>query len=223
LRQLFKYLRFNQLLATIQKVDGNTYLIDISGPLSMFYQTKRYGLNLAHFFPALLHQSSWQLRAEIAIGKKQAAVLLLDDSAGIRPGSERFHAFIPEEVGNLQRGFEQKAPGWQIKPNPDFLAFAGERYCFPDFSLVHESGYSVAMELFHPWHDFQLADRLAQVASLSPPPLILGVARTLAGRRAIAEKLADSAYFHDFGFQFRDLPVTAQVLPILERLLALNG
>ena len=219
LRQLFKYLRFHQLLATIDKPAKGVYRIELSGPMSMFYQTKRYGLNLARFFPALLHQSGWEMSAEIAVANRKPGVLVLDESAGIRPLDERFHAYIPDEIKKFRKSFARKIVGWRIEPNPDFLALKGESYCFPDYRLIHESGYAILLELFHPWHDLQLGVRLEQVSGQSTPPLILGVARKLAGRSAIAERLASSAYFHDYGFQFRDLPVPGQVKPILARLL----
>ena len=56
LRQLFKYLRFNQLLSTIRK-EEELYQITVDGPLNLFYKTKRYGMNLANFFIAVLHQT----------------------------------------------------------------------------------------------------------------------------------------------------------------------
>ena len=67
LRQLLKYLRFNKLLAKISFDYKKRKLIEmeIDGPLSLFLQTQKYGLNLANFFPAVLHQPEWELDALI--------------------------------------------------------------------------------------------------------------------------------------------------------------
>ena len=70
LRQLFKYLRFHQLLSTIRK-DEELYQITVDGPLNLFYKTKRYGMNLANFFMAVLHQPKWELTADIQFRNRQ--------------------------------------------------------------------------------------------------------------------------------------------------------
>ena len=84
LRQLFKYLRFNQLLSTIRKQE-ELYEITVDGPLNLFYKTKRYGMNLANFFLAVLHQPKWELTAEIQFRNKRVSRLSLDESCGIKP------------------------------------------------------------------------------------------------------------------------------------------
>ncbi|MEZ4764708.1 MAG: DUF790 family protein [Calditrichia bacterium] len=50
MRQLFKYLRFRQLLASIRKDDSGDFLITVDGPLNLFYKSQKYGMNLALFF-----------------------------------------------------------------------------------------------------------------------------------------------------------------------------
>ena len=95
LRQLFKYLRFHQLLCTIQRVhrsedthqqehdkkkdktaNQNVFQITVDGPLNLFYKTKRYGMNLANFFVAVLHQPKWELIAEIQMRNKSSFTTL---------------------------------------------------------------------------------------------------------------------------------------------------
>ncbi len=74
LRQLFKYLRFNQLLSSIRKGKIGTddcFQITVDGPLNLFYKTKRYGINLAQFFIAVLHQPKWEITAEIQFRNKK--------------------------------------------------------------------------------------------------------------------------------------------------------
>ncbi|MEM7387176.1 MAG: DUF790 family protein, partial [Verrucomicrobiota bacterium] len=61
LRTLFRDLRFNQLLAEIEPHKKGGYQVRIDGPLSLFTQTKKYGLSLARFFPAVLPLENWSL------------------------------------------------------------------------------------------------------------------------------------------------------------------
>ena len=217
LRQLFKYLRFNQLLSTIRK-EAELYHITVDGPLNLFYKTKRYGMNLANFFVAVLHQPKWELAAEIQFRNKQHYLLSLDESCGIKPISQQFLAYIPEDIQLFQAMLQNKTDDWQIRPGSQFLPLAGDFYCFPDYQLVHKSGVETAIELFHPWHQGHLIARLNTLAEQKDVSLILGVSKELEKKPLIAEALETSTYFATFGFTFRDVPTMRSLLPILNSL-----
>ena len=221
LRQLFKYLRFNQLLSTIRKEkDGNDdmFQITVDGPLNLFYKTKRYGMNLANFFVAVLHQSKWELTAEIQFRNKRSSQLHLDESCGIKPISQQFLAYIPDDIQLFQDLLSNKTDEWQIRPGSQFLPLPGDFYCFPDYQMVHTSGVEVWIELFHPWHQGHLLARLNTLAEHADTPLILGVSKELEKKPIIADALDASAYFSYFGFTFRDVPTMGALLPILNSL-----
>ena len=231
LRQLFKYLRFNQLLCTIRHVDrhgdlslqeqkekvGNNdfYQITVDGPLNLFYKTKRYGMNLANFFVAVLHQPKWEITAEIQFRNKRSSRLFLDESCGIKPISQQFLAYIPEDIQLFQEMLRNKTDDWQIHPGSQFLPLPGDFYCFPDYQLIHISGIEVWIELFHPWHQGHLLARLNTLADQTETPLILGVSKDLQKQSIIADALEISEYFTEFGFTFRDVPTMNALLPIL--------
>ena len=217
LRQLFKYLRFNQLLSTIRK-EGELYQITVDGPLNLFYKTKRYGMNLANFFAAVLHQPRWELTAEVQFRNRQRSRLSLDESCGIKPISQQFLAYIPEDIQLFQAMLHNKTDDWQIRPGSQFLPLTGDFYCFPDYQLVHKSGVETSIELFHPWHQGHLIARLNALAEQTDVRLILGVSRELEKKPIIAEALAASTYFSEFGFIFRDVPTMRTLLPILNSL-----
>lgn len=217
LRQLFKYLRFNQLLSTIRKED-EVYQITVDGPLNLFYKTKRYGMNLANFFLAVLHQPKWELTADVQFRNRQQSRLSLDESCGIQPISQQFLAYIPEDIQLFQAMLRNKTEDWQIRPGSQFLPLAGDFYCFPDYQLVHKSGVEIAIELFHPWHQGHLIARLNTLADQKEVALILGVSKELEKKPLIAEALAASTYFSAFGFTFRDVPTLRVLLPILNSL-----
>ena len=65
LRQLFRHVKFHQLVHQAERVDGGLALT-LDGPSSLFSQSTRYGLKLASFFPALLLQDGpWHMEATI--------------------------------------------------------------------------------------------------------------------------------------------------------------
>ena len=218
LRQLFKYLRFNQLLSTIRKEKfGNedVFQITVDGPLNLFYKTKRYGMNLANFFVAVLHQPKWELTAEIQLRNKRQSRLCLNETCGIKPISQQFLAYIPEDIHLFQEMLRNKTDEWQIRPGSQFLPLPGDFYCFPDYQLIHSNGVEVAIELFHPWHQGHLLARLNTLTEHTDTYLILGVSRELEKKPIIAEALETSPYFSEYGFTFRDVPTMGALLPIL--------
>ena len=227
LRQLFKYLRFNQLLSTIRKEkigDDDSFQITVDGPLNLFYKTKRYGMNLANFFVAVLHQPKWEITAEIQFRNKRSSRLYLNESCGIKPISQQFLAYIPEDIRLFQEMLRNKTDDWQIHPGSQFLPLPGDFYCFPDYQLIHASGIEVWIELFHPWHQGHLLARLNTLGEQADTPLILGVSKELQKQLIIAEAMETSDYFSKFGFTFRDVPTMNALLPILNSLVdADNG
>ena len=226
LRQLFKYLKFNQLLSTIRQEkigDDDCFQITVDGPLNLFYKTKRYGMNLANFFIAILHQPKWELTAEIQFRNKRSSRLYLNESCGIKPISQQFLAYIPEDIQLFQEMLRNKTDEWQIHPGSQFLPLPGDFYCFPDYQLVHTSGIEVWIELFHPWHQGHLLARLNTLAEQTETPLILGVSKELQKQSVIADALEASEHFSKLGFTFRDIPTMNALLPILNSLVESEG
>ncbi|MBF0236874.1 MAG: DUF790 family protein [SAR324 cluster bacterium] len=215
MRQLFKYLRFHQLLATISR-EENTWVIEIDGPLSLFMQTQKYGQNLAWFFPAVLHQQAWSLSAEISIKKGKPAQLTLDQNCGIKSHYHQFLSYVPEDIALLEQTLEKSLPQWKIEPAVNFVPLSGSHYCFPDYTLTHSTKQQVALELFHAWHASPLTQRLRQLELSASAPLILGVAKKLLKEPAIAEIVERSDYFKKYGFLFREMPTPDKLRPVLE-------
>ncbi len=218
LRQLFKYLRFRQLLATIRRDKAGDYLITVDGPLNLFYQTRRYGMNLANFFSAVLYQEKWELSAQIHF-RNQSYHLYLDESCEIVPDSPHFLSYIPDDIELFQKMFHRKTQEWQIAPGSDFVPLEGEFYCFPDYTLVHPSGAEISMEFFHPWHASHLILRLQHLGEQNEPLLIIGVSKVLLKDPLVAQTIEKSEYFSRFGFVFRTIPTMSKVLPILDKVL----
>lgn len=218
LRQLLKYLRFNKLLAKISfdYKKRKTFEMEIDGPLSLFLQTQKYGLNLANFFPAVLHQTSWDLHADVRIHKNRTHILQLDQSCGIRSHLRQFLAYVPEEIQKLEHQLSKNLSDWSLSFSTDFVSFPGENLCFPDYLLKHISGKKVPLELFHNWHSAPLLNRLSQLDSQKDAPLLIGINRSLLKNKEVANTLDSSKYFTRFGFLFRDVPTVTMLLPTLD-------
>jgi len=218
LRQLFKYLRFHQLLAEIIKLEDEIgFQIKINGPLSLFFQTQKYGINLANFFPAILHQKEWELTAEIRLkNQKRPLILSLDQSCNILSHYNHFMAYIPEEISMLQQSVNKKLPSWTIKPSETLIPLPGDAWCFPDFTLTHQIGDTFHLELFHPWHSSHVLYRLKQLKDSKKSGLLLGVNKKLMKDPAIKKVIEQSVYFKKYGFLYNDMPTVRHIKKVLE-------
>jgi len=218
LRQLFKYIRFHQLLADISKLDNeNGFQIQIDGPLNLFIQTKKYGLNLASFFPAILHQKEWQLKAQIQLRKRKTPLALsLDHHCSILSHYNQFMAYIPDEINMIQENFNRKVSSWKIQPSETLIPLSGDNWCFPDFTLTSQHGDLFHLELFHAWHSSHLIDRLNGLKSVKTSELLLGVSKKLLKDPAIEKVIEESEYFSQFGFVFNDMPTVSHIRSVIQ-------
>jgi uncharacterized protein len=217
-RQLFKYLRFHQLLADIHFKNDNL-LIEVDGPLSLFDQTRKYGLNLATFFPGILHQDHWSIAAEVQIKGKRSHSLTVDHKSPLQPYSHQFHSYIPDELSMFQSLFEERVSTWSIKLAEGLIHLNNEHHCFPDFELTHTSGRKMALELFHKWHETHLLTRIKSLETIHPPPLLIGVSSRLTKNPEVLNTLEASNYYSKFGFEFfREMPTVSAVEKLLQHL-----
>ena len=190
LRKLFKYLKFFQLLASIELVDKTqksfnslngseanaTLKITIDGPLSLFENTSKYGLRLASFFPAVCDMSQWSLKTNLKLNGKDHK-LNLDQKSGLKCHYKNFSSYVPEEVKIFHKVFTQKTKEWTVGGKTPFIRLKGQEVLFPDLCFENEKGTTVYLELFHRWHHWQLKQHLEFISKRSD--MIIGVDRAL--------------------------------------------
>lgn len=220
LRRLLKYVRFFNLVAHISAPEKGSIEIVIDGPLSLFFQTQKYGMSLANFFPALLHVKNWEMEATVQLNPQSQKSLKVDSSCGMKSHYDHFSAFVPEEIKMFQGQFEKKVSEWKIAVAEEFLPFEGDAYCLPDFCFVHSTGKKVFLEVFHAWHGSPLGARLQQLEkpqNAGAHPLLLAAAKTLLKDEKISEAVESSRYFKNFGVVFREMPTVDQVLGLLKQ------
>ena len=213
LRRLFKYLRFFQLLATVEAEDDDAaddgqlrmYLV-VDGPASILDQSKRYGLQLAAFFPAICSVERWSLEAEVAWKTQKNLRLKLDQTSRLECPYHNFAAYVPDEIRLFHQHFQETVEEWKIVGNTPFLHAAGREVIFPDLSFQHQGGTLVHLELFNRWHANGLAQRLKWLEKHPDTPLILGVDRSLLRDAELQNILDNSPWFSQFGFLYREYP-----------------
>jgi predicted nuclease of restriction endonuclease-like RecB superfamily len=184
LRALFRSARFHGLLHRLERVSTTAYRVELDGPLSLFSQSKRYGLKLAMFLPAVLRCRSWQLEADLLWGKqRQAARFRLDAERGLTvPGAPRGRGAVrlSPAVEELRQRFEALGSAWTVRPNDEIIALPDEAVCVPD--LVFENaatGEQVFLEVFGFWSRHAVWQRVETISRGFPGRIILAVGKHL--------------------------------------------
>ncbi|GAA4892921.1 DUF790 family protein [Ferrimonas pelagia] len=176
LRRIFKCLKFFRLLAEIkQSKDKTTVVID--GPLSLLEGSRKYGLQIASFFPIICLLEQWQISAKVQ-PKRAVKTLKLDESAQLISHYRHMSAYVPEEVKLFAKHFADTVEDWHFVAESPFLKRPKGRLIFPDFTLQHRSGVIVYLEIFHRWHRGPLTQRLEELEKMKEP-LILAIDRFL--------------------------------------------
>ena len=220
LRKMFKYLKFFRLLAMVETIPRvkHGFKFTIDGPASLFENTRKYGLQLAIFFPAVCDLAKWHLKADIKLNNKDSR-LNLNETAGLVSHYRNFSAYVPEEIVMFHRLFKQQVDDWQIVGDTPFIKPSGREVIFPDLSFQSTTGKIIHLELFHRWHSGPLLQRLEQLAEKTELPLIIGVDRSLYNKPEIKAQLNGNEIFEQRGFLFRDFPGVEKVRKLLNSIL----
>lgn len=176
-RRLFHRLKFHGLMYAVEGCLEDGYRITVDGPVSLFRQTRKYGINMAAFLPALLQVTRWDLRASLSVGDRELLYEL---------GSEnqlRSHHAPPKAYDSLleQRfaeRFEKLDTPWALEREVAIIDLKGTVFV-PDFALRHPDGRSVLVEIVGFWHPDYLRRKFDKVRRAALDNLVLAVSDRL--------------------------------------------
>jgi predicted nuclease of restriction endonuclease-like RecB superfamily len=177
LRQIFRYLKFHQLMYRITRKGKAIHLL-IDGPESLLRQSTRYGLQLATFFPALLLQDcKWEAEAEIMWGNKRKVrkALNIASKAGLKSHYKDRGAYKPRAGEWFETRFTELSSSWKLSEG-EVLDLGNQDLLVPDYTF-RRSGRVAHLDILGFWRGGYLIDRLSR----TPSNVILAVSRKLAG------------------------------------------
>lgn len=186
-RQLFRALKFHQLIHRIVRKDGDTgdTVIEVDGPMSMFANGNRYGVAMARFLPTLALMARWELRADVLWGKaREPSEFRLDHKQGLRSHLKRKGQYITQEQELFEDRFAKKPGAWDMTRATDLLDAGGGEVVVPDVQFRHEAGQVGYLEIVGFWRAGSLERRLTQLAEPGLERLVLAVSKRMRGDRA---------------------------------------
>lgn len=213
-RRLFAAIKRFNLIHTVKGSAGTGYLVTVSGPLSLFHRSMKYGVRMAVFLPALLECRGWRLRAEIEGKRGKAFYELSSDNQNLLP-RQQFNwmesADQSETLNKFLTAWARLQSAWQAMVSSEVIDLAGTAFV-PDVVLEAVDGRKVFVEFFGFWTPRYLQDRLAEFERSGFRNFVLLVSEELLGSREAPTNLPPNV------FSYKTSPDARAVLAAVERI-----
>jgi len=174
LKTILRYAKLARLLHEVRRAGPGEYVIEFTGPASVLRQTRRYGVNLARFVPALLACRGWKMAAVLRTPWRTRAALELSDRdryTSTLPPPEEFDSTVEEKFASK---FGPERDGWRLERETEVLA-DGQTAFVPDFVFRHEDGTAVLFEIVGFWTPEYLAKKRETLLRFREHPILLAV------------------------------------------------
>lgn len=149
-KQILRYAKLARLLHDVVRLGPSHYRVTLSGPVSVLRETRRYGISLAKFLPALLCCRGWKMDALMRTPWNQRVRLHLSAGDGFRshlPPPDEFDSRLEE---SLAKKFGSHQGDWQMIREGDILHQEQTTFV-PDFTFVHADGTEIFFEIVGFW------------------------------------------------------------------------
>jgi len=165
-------------VATTDHADGYEAVLD--GPASLFSQTRKYGIRLANFLPALPLCDHWEMEAEIADDEavSRTRTLALDHTDSLESHYSAGDEFDSDVERTLAEKWERANTDWELVREDDVLDL-GEEVMLPDFAVEHPDGRRAPLEIVGFWTPEYLDEKLAKIRAAEVDNLVVAVSERL--------------------------------------------
>jgi predicted nuclease of restriction endonuclease-like RecB superfamily len=150
-KTIVRYAKLARLLHSIRRLGASQYVIRLDGPASVLRGTRRYGVAMAKFLPALIACRGWRMHAVLQT-QRRGWLASLDLSA-----DDGLHSHLPppaEFDSGVEEMFARKwgatREGWTLHRETEML-HRDQKVFVPDFLLRHESGQEALLEIVGFW------------------------------------------------------------------------
>jgi predicted nuclease of restriction endonuclease-like RecB superfamily len=175
-KTILRYVRLARLMHSITRAGDGRYLLRLDGPASVLRATRRYGVQMARFLPALIACRDWRMHALVRSRKRWTLGLDLSAADGLHshfPPPDTFDSRVEEKFAK-QWG-EKARDGWRLFREGEIL-LCNQKVFTPDFVLRHENGRTVFMEIVGFWTPEYLEAKRRTLKVFQPQKVLLAVA-----------------------------------------------
>ena len=176
-RRLFQHLKFHGLMYAVEGNLDDGYQIYVDGPASLFKQTRKYGLQMALFLPALLRVSRWEMEAMLRRDGLELSYRL-DSQSPLKPLTAAPPAYDSLLEESFAHRWEKLGTPWTLEREVEIVDLKGTVFV-PDFALRHPDGRVAHVEIMGFWHPDYLRRKLDKLRRAAMPNLIVAVSERL--------------------------------------------
>ncbi len=162
-------LRFARLQRLLCRLEANPQTgelrVHLSGPLSIFHHTTKYGRAMAAWLPAVVRSPRWKIWATCILdGQRLTWTASHLDSLGTTHQPVR--PFDSKLEQRFFRDLRRAAPEWEVLRESDPVQVGRQILC-PDFTLVHPvRGLRIPVEIVGYWTPEYLAHKFKTLRAL---------------------------------------------------------
>jgi uncharacterized protein len=182
-RRVFDAIKAYRLIHTITGNPARGYDVRLDGPVSMFHQSQKYGIQMAVFLPALLLCKGWRMMAEIVLKQGKRVRFELDSR------TTQLHSHYLDDVSykpaieeKLLTNWAKSESPWQLATGKEVLDLGACAF-IPDFIISHADGRMFYFELLGFWTPRYLDERVNEFARAGFTRYLLAVSDELRGSR----------------------------------------
>ena len=188
---VFSYVKLFGLMHRIYPIDsdGNRvtdtdasdgYEAVLDGPASLFSQSRKYGIRMANFRPALPLCGRWEMTADILHDEatNETVRFELDHTAGLSSHYSAQDDFDSDLERTLAQKWERANTEWELVREDDVLDLGAE-VMIPDFALEHPDGRRAILEIVGFWTPEYLDEKLAKIREADLDHLLIAVSERL--------------------------------------------
>jgi len=177
-KQLFKFIKFYQLMHTIQGDLDSGYEVLLDGPVSMFRLSQKYGIQLAVFLPALLLCTRWKMEAEVVMPDGTRRFFPLDESTGLVSHYRDSTMYDSLLERTFAERFAQIDSGWQIEREVAIVNLKDTVF-IPDFAFRHTDGRTALLEIVGFWRPDYLEKKFMKLKRAGRTDMVVAVSADL--------------------------------------------
>ncbi len=152
LKTILRYAKLARLMHRIRRTAADQYELQFDGPASLLRHTRRYGVSMAKFLPALLACKGWKLHARLRTRRVGWMVYLAltanDGLVSHLPAPEDFDSTL--EANFVERWNDEPRAGWTLERESEILHH-GQKVFIPDFVFTHADGRRHLLEIVGFW------------------------------------------------------------------------
>lgn len=181
-KTILRYAKLARLMHTITRTGDGQYQLRFDGPASALRGTRRYGVAMARFLPALIACRDWRMHAVISGrgGWKLRLELTSEDGlASHLPSPDEFDSSVEESFA--EKWGQDRREGWLLDREGEIL-HRNQKVFVPDFVFRHQDGCTILMEIIGYWTPEYLEAKVATLRLFEDARVLLAASESLSDK-----------------------------------------